>query len=353
MDGLRKGGAVEYRTLGRTGIKVSTYCLGTLAFGTKGNADPNDCGRIVHRAVDAGVNIVDTADMYGGGESEEILGAALRGRRNRVVVTSKFHFPMGGDDPLQGGNSRRWIHSAVEASLRRLRTEWIDLYLAHRPDPTCDIDETLGALTDLIHQGKVRAIGTSTFPAEELVEADHVARWRCRERLSCEQPPYSIFARAAETSVLPTCQKLGMGVMVWSPLNGGWLSGRYRAGRPAPAGSRAERGGITARYFADNPENRHKADLVEKLVQIARDADCSLAHLSARWTLEHPAVTSAIIGPRSLNQLDELLAGQDLRLSDDTLDAIDTVVGPGTDVNPDDANWSPPSLLASARRRAR
>jgi len=343
---------MDYRTLGRTGIDVSTYCLGTLAFGAKGNADVDDCVRIVHAAIDAGINIIDTADMYGGGESEEIVGRALRQHRDRVILTTKFHFPLG-DGPLRGGNSRPWIHTAVEGSLRRLQTEWIDVYLAHRPDPSCDIDETLGALSDLVHQGKVRVIGSSTFPVEEILEARFVAERRGRERFACEQPPYSIFARAPETAVLPTCQRLGLGVMVWSPLNGGWLAGTYRAGRPVPPGSRADRGEVTRRYFVDSAQNRRKVELVEGLVPIAREAGCSLAHLSVAWTLVHPAVTTAIIGPRSLQQLDDLLAGHDVALTSETLDAVDKVTLPGTDVNPADANWEPPSLRPEARRRTR
>ena len=218
---------MRMRTLGGTGIKVSPYCLGAMMFGAWGNPDHEESIRIIHAALDGGINFIDTADVYSAGESEEIVGQALLGRRDDVVLATKAHSPMG-EDPNMRGNSRRWIVREVENSLRRLQTDYIDLYQMHRPDPDTDIDETLSALSDLVHSGKVRAIGSSTFPAEQIVEAQWVAQARGRERFRCEQPPYSIFVRGIEASVLPTCQKYGMGVIAWSPLAGGWLTGRIR-----------------------------------------------------------------------------------------------------------------------------
>ncbi len=215
---------MEHRILGRTGVSVSKLCLGAMMFGAWGNPDHEESIRIIHSALDAGINFVDTADVYSAGESEEIVGKALKGRRDDVVLATKVHFPMG-DEPNHRGNSRRWIVAEVENSLRRLQTDWIDLYQIHRPEPDTDIDETLGALSDLVHQGKIRYFGHSTFPASEIVEAQWTAERRGRERFRCEQPPYSMLTRAIEYDVLPTCQRYGMGVIPWSPLAGGWLSG--------------------------------------------------------------------------------------------------------------------------------
>ena len=344
---------MEMRTLGRTGVKVSHLCLGAMMFGPWGNDDRDECIRMLHTALDGGVNFIDTADVYGAGESERIVGAALLGRRDDVVVATKFHGRMG-DDPNRAGNSRRWIVRACEESLRRLGTAWIDLYQVHRPDPTCDIDETLAALSDLIHAGKVRAIGSSTFPAHEIVEAQWVAERRGRERFVCEQPPYSILARGVEADVLPVCQRHGMGVIAWSPLAGGWLTGKYRRGEAPPEGSRASRGRIPARYDQGRPENQRKVDAVEALLKVASDAGCSLSHLAVAWVVRHPAVTSAIIGPRTSEQLVELLAGQDVVLDDETLDRIDEIVAPGTTLNRADAGYTAPALVdPSSRRRPR
>ena len=224
---------MEYRTLGRTGVQVSKLCLGTMMFGAWGNPDHDDSIRIIHRALDAGINFVDTADVYSAGESEEIVGKALEGRRDDVVLATKFYVPMG-DDPNHRGGSRRWIISEVENSLRRLGTDWIDLYQVHRPDPDTDIEETLGALTDLVQQGKVRYIGSSTFPAGEIVEAQWIARDRRLERFLTEQPPYSILVRGIELDVLPTGQRHGIGILTYSPLAGGWLSGRWSADAHRP-----------------------------------------------------------------------------------------------------------------------
>jgi aryl-alcohol dehydrogenase-like predicted oxidoreductase len=339
---------MEMTTLGRTGIQVSRHCLGAMMFGAWGNTDHDECVRIIHRALDAGVNFIDTADVYSAGESEEIVGKALRGRRDDVVLATKFVSPMG-PGPNRAGASRRWIMRAVEDSLRRLGTDYIDLYQAHRLDISVDLDDTLGALSDLVHQGKVRVIGSSTYPAEWIVEAQWVARRRNRERFQCEQPPYSIFARGVEAAVLPTCARYGMGVIAWSPLAGGWLTGRYRRGQEQPTTGRAQR--VPDRFRFDKPENQRKLDLVEELEAVARKAGVSLTHLAIAFVLEHPAVTSAIIGPRTMEQLDDLLAGAGTRLDADTLDAIDELVAPGTNVNPADAGWTSPDLLPGRRRR--
>jgi aryl-alcohol dehydrogenase-like predicted oxidoreductase len=341
---------MERTTLGRTGIQVSRHCLGAMMFGTWGNRDHDDCIRIIHAAIDAGVNFIDTADVYSAGESEEIVGKALKGRRDDVVLATKFVAPMS-EDTNQRGASRRWIMQEVENSLRRLGTDHIDLYQAHRPDPSVDIEETLSALSDLVHQGKVRVIGSSTYPAEMIVEAQWAAERRGTERFRCEQPPYSIFARGIETAVLPTCKSYGMGVIPWSPLAGGWLTGKYRKGDETPTTGRAAR--IPDRFDFSRPENQRKLDLVEDLLKLAADAGLSLTHLAMAFVLEHPAVTSAIIGPRTMEQMTDVVAGADVRLSDDVLDAIDKLVPPGTTLNAADAGWETPALRRSARRRPR
>jgi aryl-alcohol dehydrogenase-like predicted oxidoreductase len=333
-------------------MKVSHLCLGTMMLGQWGNPDHDEGERIIHAALDGGVNFVDTADVYSSGESEEIVGRALKGRRDDVVLATKFHGRMG-DDRNAGGNSRRWVTRAVEASLRRLGTDWIDLYQVHRPDPTCDVDETLGALSDLVHAGKVRAVGSSTFPAEEIVEAQWVAERRGRERFVSEQPPYSIFVRQTEAAVLPTCERYGMGVIAWAPLNGGWLTGKYRLGEAPPEGSRATRNRLPERYDPERPANRAKYDAIEELLKVASGAGCSLTHLAMAWAVNHPAVTAAIIGPRTMEQLTDLLAGQDVTLHDEALDRIDEIVPPGTTVNPADNGFTAPALRHAARRRRR
>ncbi len=341
---------MQLRNLGMTGVKVSPLCLGAMMFGDWGNKDHDESIRIIHAALDAGINFIDTADVYSRGESEQIVGKALAKRRDDVVLATKVHAPMG-DDPNRRGNSRRWITTEVDNSLRRLKTDWIDLYQIHRPDFATDVDETLGALSDLVHQGKVRAVGSSTFPAELIVEAQWVAERRGRERFVCEQPPYSIFARGVERAVLPTCRRYGMGVIVWGPLNGGWLTGKYRRGAAPPAGSRATTGRVQARYDFERQDVQHKFDLVDGLEKIAADAGLSLTHLAQAWVLEHPAVTSAIIGPRTPEQLADLLVGQDVRLDEATLDRIDELVAPGTNIAEPDAGWSSPDLEPHRRRR--
>jgi aryl-alcohol dehydrogenase-like predicted oxidoreductase len=340
---------MEYRTLGRTGMKVSPLCLGAMMFGAWGETDHDEAIRIIHRALDAGINFVDTADVYSRGESEEIVGRALAGgRRDNVVLATKVHGTMG-DDPNEFGNSRRWIVKEVENSLRRLQTDWIDLYQIHRPEADTNIDETLGALSDLVHQGKVRYIGSSTFPPSQIVEAQWVAEKRGRERFMCEQPPYSMLIRTVENDVLPTCQRYGMGVIPWSPLAGGWLSGRWRKGQDTPDSRRAER--IPDRYDMSIPGNQRKLDAAEALAQLAEEAGMSLIHMAIAFVIRHPAVTAAIIGPRTMEHLESQVGAADVELTDDLLDRIDEIVPPGSVVNPADTGWINPALQPNARRR--
>ncbi|MGW0769073.1 aldo/keto reductase [Streptomyces sp. NPDC002676] len=340
---------MRYRFLGKTGIEVSNHCLGTMMFGAVGNPDHEDCTRIVHAALDAGINFVDTADMYSAGECEEIVGKALKGRRDDVVLATKVHFPLG-EGRNRSGNSRRWILKAVEDSLRRLDTDWIDLYQVHRPDHTTDIEETVSVLSDLVRAGKIRAFGCSTFPAEDLVEAHHVAERRGLMRLRTEQPPYSILARGVERSVLPTAQRLGMGVLTWAPLASGFLSGAYREGRPVDL--TAGRARLTPHRFDPAlPGNAAKLAAVEQLVTLAEEVGCTLPELAVAFPLVHPAVTSVIIGPRTMDQLTSLLKGADLLLDDAVLDRIDEIVAPGTDLYQADGVWQPPSLTERAWRR--
>ncbi len=330
-------------------MQVSPLCLGAMMFGAWGNPDHDESIRIIHAALDAGLNFIDTADVYSRGESEEIVGKALAGgRRDNVVLATKVHGTMG-DDPNQFGNSRRWIAKEVDASLKRLQTDWIDLYQIHRPELDTDIDETLGALTDLVRAGKVRAIGSSTFPPSAIVEAQWVADHRGRERFRCEQPPYSLLVRGVEADVLPTCQRYGMGVIPWSPLAGGWLSGRWRKGQDAPDSTRAQR--LPDRYDLSKPENQRKLDVVEELAVLAEDSGHTLIELALAFVIRHPAVTAAIIGPRTMEQLESQLPAADVELSDDVLDRIDAIVPPGTNINPGDAGWQNPALKPEARRR--
>jgi len=340
---------MEHRDLGRTGVKVSPLCLGTMMFGAWGNADHDDSVRIIHSALDAGINFVDTADVYSRGESEEIVGKALAGgRRENVVLATKVHGKMG-DDPNQFGNSRRWIVQAVENSLARLQTDWIDLYQIHRPEQDTDIDETLGALTDLVTQGKVRYIGSSTFPASQIVEAQWVAEKRNRQRFVTEQPPYSLLVKGIEGDVLPTAQRHGMGVLPWSPLAGGWLSGRYRKDGDVPSSSRERL--VPGRYDMSKPENRRKLDAADTLGTLADETGMSLIEMALAFVIRHPAVTAAIIGPRTMDHLESQLGAADVDLPDDVLDRIDEIVAPGTDVNPADRGWQNPALEPAARRR--
>jgi aryl-alcohol dehydrogenase-like predicted oxidoreductase len=340
---------MELRPFGRTGVQVSPLCLGAMMFGEWGNPDHDESVRIIHRALDAGINFIDTADVYSRGESEEIVAKALAGgRREHVFLATKVHGTMG-DDPNQYGNSRRWIVREVEDSLRRLNTDWIDLYQIHRPEPDTDIEETLGALTDLVHQGKVRYIGSSTFPASRIVEAQWAARERNLERFVCEQPPYSMLVRGIEADVLPTAHRHGMAVIPWSPLAGGWLSGRWRKGAEAPESTRAQR--LPGRYDLSLPANQRKLEVVDALAQLAEEAGLSLIHMALAFVIRHPAITAAIIGPRTMEQLESQLGAADVELDDALLDRIDEIVAPGTNLNPADSGWTNPDLEPTARRR--
>jgi len=340
---------MEHRTLGGTGVKVSPLCLGAMMFGAWGERDHDESVRIIHRALDAGINFVDTADVYSGGESEEIVGKAVEGgRRDNVILATKVHGSMG-DDPNERGNSRRWIVREVENSLRRLRTDWIDLYQIHRPEADTDIDETLGALTDLVRAGKVRYIGSSTFPASEIVEAQWVAERRGRERFVCEQPPYSLLVRGVEADVLPACRRHGIGVIPWSPLAGGWLSGRWRKGAEDLTSRRSQM--LPKRYDLSIPANQRKLDAADALGGLADEAGMSLVELALAFVIRHPAVTAAIIGPRTMEHLESQLGAADVFLADDLLDRIDEIVPPGVNVNPADAGFDNPALAADARRR--
>jgi aryl-alcohol dehydrogenase-like predicted oxidoreductase len=340
---------MNHRPLARTGVQVSPLCLGAMMFGGWGNPDHDDSIKIIHRALDAGINFIDTADVYSRGESEEIVGKALAGRRDDVVLATKVHGTMG-DDPNQFGNSRRWIIREVEDSLRRLKTDYIDLYQIHRPEPGTDIEETLGALSDLVHQGKVRYLGSSTFPASQIVEAQWAARERGLERFVCEQPPYSLLARAVEADVLPTCLRHGMGVIPWSPLAGGWLSGKWRKGADAPESTRAER--MPARYDLSDPANQRKLDAADALGKLADEAGMTLIQMALAFVINHPAVTAAIIGPRTMEQLESQLGAEEVVLDAALLDRIDEIVPPGTNLNQVDAGWQNPALQPDARRRA-
>ncbi|AQA09773.1 aldo/keto reductase [Streptomyces malaysiensis] len=334
---------MKTRELGRTGIRVSPYCLGTMVFNQMGNPDHDDCVRIIHRALDSGINFIDTADVYGHGESEEIVGKALKGRRDDIVLATKVNGRIN-EDPNRGGSSRRWIVTEVEQSLRRLRTDHIDLYQVHHPDPHTDIEETLSALTDLVRSGKVRAIGSSNLPASEIVEAQWVADRRGLHRFRTEQPTYSILNRAIEREVLPVCHRYGMGVLVWSPLAMGLLTGRYRKGGPTV---RNERMKWVPRHLTDE----RKLDAVERLIPLAEEAGLSLTHLAMAFAITHPDVSSAIIGPRTMEQLEDLLAGAAVSLDDEILDRIDRIVAPGTDIGPLDVSYTPPSVQHAALRR--
>jgi aryl-alcohol dehydrogenase-like predicted oxidoreductase len=320
-----------------------------MMFGEWGNRDHDESIRIIHRALDAGINFIDTADVYSRGESEEIVGKALAGgRRDNVVLATKVHGTMG-DDPNEFGNSRRWIVREVENSLRRLQTDWIDLYQIHRPEADTDIDETLGALSDLVHAGKVRYIGSSTFPASQIVEAQWTAQRRGLERFVTEQPPYSMLIRTVENDVLPTCERYGMGVIPWSPLAGGWLSGRYRLDQDVPQSRRADR--IPDRYDMSLPGNQRKLEAADQLARLAEEHDLTLIEMAIAFVIRHPAVTAAIIGPRTMEHLESQVTAADVELSDELLDRIDEVVPPGVNVNPSDTGWQNPALEAAARRR--
>lgn len=340
---------MEYRLLGRTGVSVSKMCLGAMMFGPWGNPDHDEAIRTIQHALDAGINFIDTADVYSHGESEEIVGQAIKGRRDDIVLATKFHNPMG-DDPNQRGNSRRWIMRAVEDSLRRLQTDYIDLYQVHRPSPDTDIEETLGALTDLVRQGKVRYLGSSTFPGSQIVEAQWAARDRHLERFVCEQAPYSILVRGIEADVLPTATRHGMGVITYSPLAGGWLSGKWRqdADLPTPSPARQR---LADRFDMSLPVNQRKLEATEALAHLAEDNGMTLIEMAIAFALNHPAVASVLIGPRTLDHLTSQLPAADVVLDPAVLDRIDEIVTPGTVINPADSSFVNPALEPAARRR--
>jgi aryl-alcohol dehydrogenase-like predicted oxidoreductase len=354
---------MDYRSLGCTGMQVSPLCLGAMMFGAWGEPDHQTSIGIIHRALDAGINFIDTADVYSQGESEVIVGKALAGgRRDGVILATKFHAQMGvpvnapfgqrgTGDPNKRGNSRRWIVQEVDNSLRRLGTDWIDLYQVHRPDPDTDVEETLSALTDLQRQGKIRAFGSSTFPAHQIVEAQWTAQQRALGRFVTEQPPYSLLVRGIEADVLPVAQRYGMGVLPWSPLAGGWLTGKYRKGRDAPTSLRSQR--IPARYDLSTLDNQRKLDAADALAVLAEQAGMSLIHLALAFVSQHPAVTAPIIGPRTMQHLESQLGAVDVTLSTDVLDRVDEIVAPGVTVSRPDAGYQPPALTDPFLRRRR
>ena len=338
---------MQFRPLGRTGVQVSPLCLGAMMFGPWGNGDHADSTRIIHRALDAGINFIDTADVYSNGVSEEIVGEALQGRRDDVVLATKFFMPMG-EDPNTRGGSRLWIIREVENSLRRLGTDHIDLYQVHRPSPDTDVEETLGALTDLVRAGKVRYIGSSSYSGSQIVEAQWTSRERHLERFVTEQPPYSILVRGIEEDVLPTAQRYGMGTLTYSPLAGGWLSGRWRKDAVGTPTSSAR---PSARFDMSRPANQRKLGVVEDLAQLAEQSGMTLIEMSIAFVLNHPGVTSAIVGPRTMEQLESYLPAAQIRLSTEVLDRIDELVAPGVTVNPDDNSYGASELTPAARRR--
>jgi aryl-alcohol dehydrogenase-like predicted oxidoreductase len=342
---------MDHRTLGRTGVSVSKLCLGAMMFGAWGNSDHDDSVRIIHAALDAGITFIDTADVYSQGESEVIVGKALAGgRRDGVVLATKVWGQMD-DDPNHRGGSRRWIMEEVEHSLRRLGTDYIDLYQIHRPTPETDLEETLGAMSDLVTQGKVRYIGHSTYPPSLIAEAQWLARDRRLHRFVSEQPPYSMLARGIEAEVLPTCAKHGMGVIPWSPLSGGWLSGKYRKDADVPTPTSKARQRLVDRYDMSLPANQRKLDAADALGRLADEAGMSLIEMAIAFVINHPAVTAAIIGPRTMEQLESQLPAADRVLDDALLDRIDEIVTPGTNINPADGGWASPGLDPTARRR--
>ena len=339
---------MEQRTLGRTGVSVSPLCLGAMMFGDWGNPDEDECVEMIHCALDAGINFIDTADVYSAGGSERIVAKALKARRDDVILATKFFLPMG-EDPNRRGGSRRWIFRAVEDSLRRLETDYIDLFQVHRPSPTTDLEETLSALSDLVHSGKVRLIGSSAYSASQIVEAQWVSHDRRLQRFVTEQPPYSLMARTIETDVLPTALRHGMGVMCFSPLAGGWLSGRWRErGERPTVGSRMR---TRVRFDLSNPANQRKLEVAEQVAILAKDAGLSVIELALAFVISHPAVTSAIIGPRTLAQLTSQLPATDVVLGEDVLDRIDQITTPGETINPADVPYGELELSARARRR--
>ncbi|MCI5078644.1 aldo/keto reductase [Oricola sp.] len=336
---------MEMKRLGATGPMVSRFGFGTMSLLT--SQSPADAAKLVHKALDAGINLIDTADIYDNGAVEKALGEVLAGRRDKVVLATKVGLPMHGD-LNQSGGSRRWIMQAVDDSLRRLKTDYIDLYQLHRPDPRTPVEETVAAFDALIRAGKIRHAGSSVFPPELLVQSQWAAEKLGATAFASEQSPYSILVRGIERSVLPVCQQYGMGLLAWSPLNGGWLTGKYRRGAPAPEGSRAASGNPFVRA-----DDAAKLDATEALTAIAETAGLSLMQMSLAWTLEHPGVTATLLGPRTAEQLDQLLSADGITLDTETLDAIDAVVAPGEYVDPRNAGWAWPGLAKDQRRSQR
>jgi aryl-alcohol dehydrogenase-like predicted oxidoreductase len=340
---------MQYRTLGRTGVQVSTLVLGAMNFGRIGNTTQQEASAIVGAALDAGINLIDTADMYGGGQSEEMVGKAIAGRRDDLVLATKAGMPMG-DERNHRGGSRRWLVTALDDSLRRLGVDHVDLYQIHRWDPLTSDDETLSALTDLQRAGKIRYFGSSTFPAYRIVQAQWAARESHLGRYVTEQPSYSILQRGIETHVLPVTEEYGLGVLAWSPLASGWLSGAIRAGREVTTSRAAF---MPQRFDPAVPANQARMEAVEKLAVVADKAGLAMIQLALGFVTAHPGVTSAIIGPRTTDHLRSQLAAADTVLPADVLDAIDEIVTPGVDLAPDEKFDTPPALLDPALRRRR
>ena len=338
---------MQYRTLGRTGVQISTLVLGAMNFGAIGRTTQEQATAIVDAAIEAGINLIDTADAYSGGHSEEMVGKAIAGRRDDLVLATKAFLPMG-EERNRRGSSRRWLVSALDDSLRRLGVDHVDLYQVHRWDPTTSDDETLSALADLQRAGKIRYYGSSTFPAYRIVEAQWAAREHHLRPYVTEQPPYSVLQRGIEADVLPVAQQYGLGVLVWSPLASGWLSGAVRAGQENSTNRSTMRPGM---FDLAVPTNRAKIDAVEQLVAIADEAGLTLIQLALGFVTAHPGVTAAIVGPRTPEHLAAQLAAADTVLPADVLDAIDAVVAPGVDLAPDEKHDTPPALLDPSLRR--
>ncbi|MEU2618582.1 aldo/keto reductase [Streptomyces sp. NPDC007157] len=338
---------MQYRTLGRTGVQVSALALGAMNFGAVGRTTQAEATAIVDAALDAGINLIDTADMYGQGESEEMVGKAIAGRRDDIVLATKAGLPMG-DEPNHRGGSRRWLVTELENSLGRLGVDHVDLYQIHRWDPATSDEETLSALTDLQRAGKIRYFGSSTFPAHRIVQGQWAAREHHLSRYVTEQPSYSLLQRGVEAHVLPVTEEYGMGVLAWSPLASGWLSGAVRKGRPITT-SRSRLS--PDRFDLALPANQARLDAVERLAAVAEEAGLTLIQLALGFVTAHPAVTSALIGPRTQDHLNSQLAAADTVLSADVLDAIDAIVAPGTDLAAHEKHDTPPALLDPVLRR--
>jgi len=334
------------RVLGRTGVPVSPLTLGTMNFGRW--QEEGESIAIIQAALDAGINVVDTADVYAQGVSEEIVGQAIAGRRDDVFLATKFNGRLG-DDPRHAGSSRRWITRAVEDSLRRLGTDHLDLYQAHRPDPTTDLLETLQTLDGLVRQGTIRYYGTSTFSAQQQVEAHWLAEKHHLIAPHTEQLPYSLLVRSAEREVFPVVQSYGVGVISYGPLAAGWLSGGYRIGAEQPASARADL--IPGRFDVTAARNRRKLEAADALAALAEQNGLTLIELAVAFALNHPAISSVIIGPRTADHLEAYLKAATVELSDDVLDRIDEIVEPGTHFIERDTGRDTPSLQPQALRR--